>query len=133
MHTPSTNHEKTFPYITRLQDNITEFMTLEKTILKGEKPDSPKLLFRYLALGETYTKDQPKEFKIRMYNRILNILLETVCDTYIAQQWRDLCLNYCNKPLASLSTLAETAPEKEHLRKQLTTFKSLSHYFYQHH
>jgi len=112
------------------QAEIAEFSTLEKIVRQGHQPDSPKLLKRYLDIGCNYAVHKPTSLQIKIFNSILDTLLDTVCDHCIALQWRQLCLNNCYRPLSTLETLITNDQEKHLLKQQYYKLRTLSHYFH---
>jgi hypothetical protein len=113
-----------------LQTHITEFTTLEAVIRQGQHPDSPNVLYRYWDLAEIFIQPHPRETKLTLYRHILRMLLDTICDTCIALQWRQLCLDYCYKPLSKLASLAKNHKEKQKFHEQYSQFRTLTHYFF---
>jgi hypothetical protein len=67
--------------------------------------------------------------EIILHRRILDLLMETVCDDLIAKCWRGWCLDNIYRPLGRLRRLSATEAEGRELAKLEAQMRMLSYYF----
>lgn len=109
---------------------IDDFLLLESSVRNGDQPDCPYVLERYLTLSDARAgNQQPYAMQHNIHMRAYTTLLETVCDSYVAEHWRALCLDQIHKPLFALERLARTQRDKARIRQLYNELSILSHYF----
>ncbi len=106
-----------------------QFKALEAAVRYGSQPDHPHLLYQYLDMGTQQAKEHSKAGAWQLHLQLFNTLLDTICDTTVAQHWRCLCLDNIYHPLQVMEQLAQSSEQQaqvHHLRYALYT---LSDYF----
>jgi len=64
-----------------------------------------------------------------LYQRVFNVLLDTVCNTSVAPHWRQTCLDKVYLPLSHLKHLIVTYQDAKNYFKMEHNLRILSHYF----
>jgi hypothetical protein len=107
-----------------------KYYELEHIIRHGKQPDNPILLNMYLEM--THNKVQKKlanQCKRNVLVRALRTLLDTICDTYVAYHWRQVCLDNIYKPQLSLDRLCNSEQNRIDNLRFRYELTALSHYF----
>ena len=113
-----------------IQIDIDDLTVLESSVRNGDYPDLPCVLERYLILSDARAANHPSEAaKHNIHMRAYMTLLNTLCDTYVSEQWRALCLDQIHKPLFAIERLARTQTDKARVRRLYNELSILSHYF----
>ncbi len=109
---------------------IDDFPLLESSVRNGEQPDCPCVLDRYLTLSNARAANQASTaVQHNIHMRTYMTLLDTLCDTYVPEHWRALCLDQIHKPLFAIERLACTQTDKARVRQLYNELSILSHYF----
>ena len=91
---------------------------LEECVRLGKNPDSPDLLYTYLNLYKERLSQVGVEVSQAYLTRIIDLLIETICDPLVPYEWRALCLDNIHKPLFDLSNLPKTENNRTILRNK---------------
>lgn len=106
------------------------FIHLEFVIRHAQQPDHPELLQDYLQLAKQLANHaRDAEASRQTYLHVAHILLEVICDSYLPQHWRMLCLNNIYQPIFALQALAKTEQHKQHVRRFSLQLHTLGNYF----
>ena len=97
---------------------IPVFEELEECVRLGKNPDSPDLLYTYLDLYKEQLSQVGVEASQAYLARIIDLLIETICDPLVPCQWRALCLDNIHKPVFDLSNLPKTENTRTILRNK---------------
>jgi len=89
---------------------------LEECVRLGKNPDSPDLLYTYLDLYKERLSRLGVEVSQAYLTRIIDLLIDTICDPLVPYQWRALCLDNIHKPVFDLSNLPKTENNRTILR-----------------
>jgi len=113
-----------------IQIDIADFPVLESSVRNGNYPDCPCVLERYLTLSDARAANQSSiAVQHTIHMRAYRTLLNTLCDTYVSEHWRSLCLDQIHKPLFAIERLARTQTDKARVRQLYNELSTLSHYF----
>ena len=91
---------------------------LEECVRLGKNPDSPDLLYTYLDLYKKQLSQAEVEASQAYLTRIIDLLIDTICDPLVPYQWRALCLDNIHKPVFDLSNLPGTEDNRTILRNK---------------
>ena len=91
---------------------------LEECVRLGKNPASPDLLYTYLDLYKERLSQVGVEVSQAYLTRIIDLLIETICDPLVPYEWRALCLDNIHKPLFDLSNLPKTENNRTILRNK---------------
>ena len=91
---------------------------LEECVRLGKKQDSPYLLYTYLDLYKERLSHAGVEASQAYLTRIIDLLVDTICDPLVPYQWRALCLDNIHKPVFDLSNLPKTENNRTILRNK---------------
>ena len=91
---------------------------LEECVRLGKNPDSPDLLYTYLDLYKERLSQVGAEVSQAYLTRIIDLLIDTICDPLVPYQWRALCLDNIHKPVFDLSNLPKTENNRTILRNK---------------
>ncbi|MFA3792422.1 hypothetical protein AB6T38_15005 [Aliiglaciecola sp. SL4] len=106
------------------------FGTLELTIRHGLQPDNPHTLYHYLDMvEERLAAENTDKVKRAILKRVLNTLLDTICDTSISFHWRYLCLDNIYKPLNQVEKFDCTDGQRAETRRFKYELSLLGTYF----
>lgn len=107
-----------------------ELNALEQLVRNGLQPDNPPVLIKYIlkAESEVNTSNNVND-KRRIFKRVLQTLMNTVCDTYVAYHWRCLCLDNMYKPLHAFERLSVSEQDKADVLRFRYELNVLSRYF----
>lgn len=110
--------------------SLIEFFRIESAVRYGQQPDNPNVLSTYLAMSSRISSKQTNRLvKRAVHFRVAGTLLDTVCDTYVARHWRDLCLDNIYKPIFAAEQLAISEKEKHQVRRFQHELNTLGNYF----
>ena len=102
---------------------------LSKSIRYGLCGTCPTTLTHFLdtcaQAGTKMTGEQCRQLHID----VLDILLDTICDTLIARCWRGWCLDNTYRPLSYVRLLSKTPDQKRELVQLENRMRTLSYYF----
>ncbi|MFT2090355.1 hypothetical protein [Paraglaciecola sp. 2405UD69-4] len=109
---------------------VTDYFEVEKCIRNGIQPDNPPLLKTYIEMTQGLVEQQPNNMaKRQVLENAMYLLLETICDTYIAQHWRRGCVDNMSKLQLCLERHCQSEHDKiENLRFR-NQFVALAQYF----
>jgi hypothetical protein len=108
---------------------LVPFSVIEQAIQGGQCADSPEVLYHYLNTSEEYAERLNINDAVILHQRVFNVLLDTVCDSHIALNWRQVCLDMVYRPLANLKRLIVTYQDAKAYFKMEHDLRTLSHYF----
>lgn len=88
---------------------------LARKIRFASEPDNPELLRHWLnaPLPERLQSRAGQRYYYRLQYQLL---LETISDEFVPEDWRCRCLEFIHQPLQQLGRLAETTAEKREVR-----------------
>lgn len=110
--------------------NGLEIDSLEKEIRHGLQPDNPALLATYINIAEkSLTELHDVTIKRRLMRRVYQVLLDTICDTYVPQTWRMICMDSIYRPLFNLERLAKSDLKKAEVMRLRYEMRTLCQYF----
>lgn len=102
---------------------------LSKAVRNGRCGTCPKTLTQFLdTCGQAGTKMSNEQCR-QLHIDVLDILLDTICDTLIAKCWRGWCLDNTYKPLSYVRVLSTSPEQKRELAQIENQMRALSHYF----
>lgn len=102
---------------------------LSKAVRNGRCGTCPKTLTRFLSTCEKVCQQMPDDQARQNQVEVLEIILETVCDSLVAKCWRGWCLDNAHRPLRNIRLLSGTEAQKNDLIKLETKMRTLSYYF----
>ena len=105
---------------------------LEKCGRRGNKPDSPELLYSYLELHKMKLRQLGPQVSQAYLTGIIDLLLETICDPLVPYQWRALCLDNLHKPIFDISNLPKTEKNRRILRNKIYEVSLLTRHLFKH-
>lgn len=88
---------------------------LARKIRFASEPDNPDLLRHWLE-APLPQRLQSRASQRHYYRLQYQLLMETISDEYVPQDWRCRCLDFIHQPLSQLERLAETPAEKREVR-----------------
>ena len=82
------------------------FCSIEMAVKSADKQYHPNIISSYIIMGldrakEMDTITDTKSIHLRIYHTLLN----TMCDTCIPMEWREVCYKYLNKMMPLLSAI----------------------------
>ena len=102
---------------------------IEQAIRTGQYPDSPNLVYRYLAFGECSNPDVWKQTsRLEVCERLFNTLINAIGDPLVPLHWRRLCLDNIYRPLFTLEKLATTELIQNRLHHRYAEVALLANY-----
>ena len=108
-----------------------ETRELERLVRQGRSPDCPDLLYRYLHLYTEKFSQQGVEASRAYLMRVIDLLLETICDPLVPYHWRALCLDSIHQPVFDLSNLPRTEANRRLLRYKTYEIGVLTRHLFQ--
>lgn len=112
-----------------MQLSIVELNQLEQCVRQGALPDTPSVLYQYLAAIEQSTqcccRNEQRCVQLRSYRT----LLDTICDSCVAHQWRQLCLDNIYRPLNALVMLNCSQHQRQQFLRMKREVYTLGQYF----
>lgn len=110
--------------------HILDFGILEHSIRYGLQPDNPNLLVTFIDIAERKVKAESQlNIKRLILLKVQKTLLDTICDTYIPEHWRRLCLDNIYKPLHGIEKYSFNGQDKEQVKRLSYELRILSQYF----
>ncbi len=106
------------------------FNAVEAAVRYGEEPDNPSLLNRYILLSEEKAEQIINVVQKRgLYYRVVNVLLDAICDTYIDGHWRSLCFENISRPLFAIQRLVTSFHSEQQLMQCRKEVQLMAGYF----
>ena len=85
------------------------FCSVEMAVKSGDKQYHPNIIGSYIIMGLDRAKEMENVTDTKnVHLRIYNTLLNTMCDTCIPIEWREICFKYLNKMMPLLSAIFNT-------------------------
>lgn len=102
---------------------------LSKAVRNGSCGTCPKILTQLLSTCEKVCGHMPAEQARQNQVEVLEIILETVCDSLVDKCWRGWCLDNAHRPLRNIRLLSSSVDQKAHLIQLEAQMRTLSYYF----
>ena len=103
---------------------------LEECVRLGKNPDCPDLLYTYLDLYKERLSWVGVEASQAYLTRIIDLLIDTICDPLVPYQWRALCLDNIHKPVFDLSKLSKTKDNRRIFRNKTHEISVLTRHLF---
>lgn len=106
-----------------------ELIRLRHKIRRGEEPDNPSLICRWLALENNEQGDDIVLDGWRhRYEDQFTLLLETFVDELVPAHWRCVCLDNIYRPLLALQQISDSTQSNQQIQRLLRELAIQSHY-----
>lgn len=114
--------------IKMLKQNLRQY-PLSQAVRHGRCGTCPKTLTRFIDTCSQAGAKMPVDQCRQLHIGVLEILLDTVCDSLVDKCWRGWCLDNIYKPLSYVRVLSKSAHQKRELICLETKMRTLSNYF----
>ena len=74
----------------------------EETIRRGMAPDNPEILYTYSSRYEEFAENANQSEAVELLDRVIELLIDVICDACVPRHWLCLCLNNLYRPLEFL-------------------------------
>ena len=105
------------------------FREIERDIRWGRAPNSPEILYGYLSDCEAVAGILEESAAKDLVRRLIDLLVEVICDTSVPYHWRCLCLDNLHRPMRCLREKVRTPKERIELNRKMHEINALAEYF----
>ena len=105
------------------------FREIERDIRWGRAPNSPEILYGYLSDCEAAAGIVEEFAAKELVRRLIDLLVEVICDTSTPYHWRCLCLDNLHRPMRYLHENVRTPKESSELSRKMHEISALAAYF----
>ena len=105
------------------------FREIERDVRWGRAPNSPEILYGYLSDCEAVAAILEESVAEDLFRRLIDLLLEVICDTSVPYHWRCLCLDNLHRPMRCLHEKVRTPKERIELNRKVHEINTLAGYF----
>lgn len=102
---------------------------LSQAVRNGRCGTNPNTLTHFLSACEDACQCMSTAQARQTQVDVLEIILETICDSMVDKCWRGWCLDNAYRPLRNIRLLSKTPQEKSHLISLEAEMRTLSNYF----